>query len=76
MRIAYPCFQAVFNKQIAVLQRKFEAMQAQRQQGHLSLLYLVKTKQLGNSVLSACLKGVKLQELPFPMQKILYRLPY
>ena len=51
-----------------------EVLQAQRQ--HLSLLYLVKTKQLGNSVLSACRKGVKVQELPFPMQKILYTLPY
>ena len=61
MRIAYPlslsCFQAVFNKQIEVLQAQFEAMKAQRQQGHLNLLYLVQLKQLGNPLLGVCLKG-------------------
>ena len=39
---------------IAVLQAKSEAMQAQRQEGHLSLLYLVKINQLGNP-LTKCL---------------------
>ena len=51
-------------------------MQAQRQQGHLSLIYLVKIKQLGNPLLGVYLKGENYRSCTFPLQKILYRLPY
>ena len=50
-------------------------MQAQRQQGHLSLIYLVKIKQLGNPLLGVYLKGENYRSCTFPLQKILYRLP-
>ena len=61
------CFQTWFNKHIKVLQARFEELKAQRQQVHLSLLYLVKLKQLGNPLLGVRLKGENKRICPFPL---------
>ena len=57
------CFQAVFKKQIEDLQAQFQAMKTKRQQGHISLLKLVKLKQLGSPLLGVCLNGENKQKL-------------